>query len=85
MLEVSILLPMALAARAAFATPVQARTPYFVKETHAVPSKWIETGRADRSHMLHLQIGLKQGNFEELESHLYEGMVICRLVKSVPS
>ncbi|KAN0101851.1 putative Tripeptidyl-peptidase SED2 [Hyaloscypha variabilis] len=72
MLELSFLFSVALATRAAFATPNRARTPYSIKETHAVPSKWTETGRADSSHMLHLQIGLKQGNFKELERHLYE-------------
>ena len=85
MLGFSILFPMALATPTAFAALIQARTPYSVKEAHTVPSKWTEAGRADRSHMLHLQIGLKQGNFEELERHLYEGMIFCRWGKRVLS
>jgi tripeptidyl-peptidase-1 len=73
MLDFSIFLSVAIAAQGAFGTPIRARTPYSVKETHSVPRKWTPIGRADGSHMLHLQIGLKQGNFEELERHLYEG------------
>jgi tripeptidyl-peptidase-1 len=76
MLGLSIFLSVAVAAQAALGTPIRARTPYSVKETHSVPSKWTPTGRADGSHKLHLQIGLKQGNFEELERHLYEGMPV---------
>jgi hypothetical protein len=80
MLDLSIFLSVAIAAQAVLGTPIRARTAYFVKETHPVPRKWTPTRRADGSHMLHLQIGLKQGNFE-LERHLYEGMALfaaCR-------
>jgi tripeptidyl-peptidase-1 len=30
--------------------------------------------RAPGDHMLHMQIGLKQERFDELERHLYEGI-----------
>jgi tripeptidyl-peptidase I len=73
MMGPSAVLSVALGAQFAFATAFQARTSYSVKETHSVPSKWSQIGRANRSHMLQLQIGLKQGNFDELERHLYEG------------
>lgn len=71
MVGLSAVLPLALGAQAASRTTV--RTPYSVKETHSVPNKWVQIGRVDPSQMLHLQIGLKQGNFDELERHLYEG------------
>lgn len=61
-----------LAAQAAIATPIKARSPYAVKETHHVPRDWTKMERARGDHVIHLQIGLKQGNFDELERHLYE-------------
>lgn len=73
MLGLSFILSVIVATRAALGTPIRTRTPYSVKETHSVPSRWTQAGRADRGHMLHLQIGLKQGNFDELERQLYEG------------
>lgn len=54
-------------------SPVKVHTGYTVKETHFVPAKWNAVGRPPEDHKLHLQIGLKQGNFEELERHLFEG------------
>ena len=54
-------------------TPIQARTPYAVKETHRAPSKWTSVGDAPGDHVLDLQIGLRQSRFDELERHLYEG------------
>ncbi|KAF4311026.1 putative tripeptidyl-peptidase 1 precursor protein [Botryosphaeria dothidea] len=66
------LLSIAAAAQAALATPIRARSPYAVKETHYVPRQWSKTGRAPESHVLHLHIGLKQSQFDELERHLYE-------------
>jgi tripeptidyl-peptidase-1 len=83
MLGLSAVLSLALGAQAAFGTTVRARTPYSVKETHSVPSKWGQIGRVDPSHMLHLQIGLKQGNFDELERHLYEGTSLYDPARSV--
>ena len=72
MLGASILL--AVLAPAVLATPV-ARSTYAVKETHYVPRKWVQKGRAPKNQMLALQIGVKQGDFDELERHLYEGIV----------
>jgi hypothetical protein len=57
----------------ASASPLQIRTPYAVKESHPVPRKWSRVGPAPAEHVINLQIGLKQGNFNELERHLYEG------------
>lgn len=55
-------------------SPIKARTPYAVKETHYPPPQWQRVGPARAGHMVNLQIGLKQGQFDELERHLYEGM-----------
>lgn len=63
-----------LAPSAVVASPIKARTPYQVKETHFVPRGWKKVERASSDRVMNLQIGLKQGNFEELERHLYEGM-----------
>ncbi len=46
-----------------------------VKETHAPPRRWTRLDRAPKDHVIHLQIGIKQSNFAELERHLYEGMI----------
>lgn len=54
---------------------LQSRTPYSLKDKHHVPRQWKEVGPAPARHIIQLQIGLKQGNFGELERHLYEGMV----------
>jgi tripeptidyl-peptidase-1 len=58
----------------ASASPLRVRSPYAVKETHPVPSHWTEIASAPANHMIQLQIGLKQSQFDELERHLYEGM-----------
>jgi tripeptidyl-peptidase-1 len=73
MLYLSSLLAVAIAAQAALATLIKARTAYEVKEVHQVPRKWSSQGRAPSNHMLHMQIGLNQDKFDELERHLYEG------------
>lgn len=72
MVRLTALLSLAAAAQA-LATPIRARSPYAVKETHYVPRQWSNAGRAPDSHVLHLHIGLKQAKFDELERHLYEG------------
>ena len=64
----------ALLAVFATASPLRLRSPYAVKESHPVPRKWSRIGPAPADHVINLQIGLKQGNFNELERHLYEGM-----------
>lgn len=74
MVRLAALLSLVAAAQAALASPIRARTPHAVKETHYVPRKWTQVGRAPESHVVHLHIGLKQGQFAELERHLYEGM-----------
>ncbi|EDU49987.1 tripeptidyl-peptidase 1 precursor [Pyrenophora tritici-repentis] len=63
---------VAIAASDALASPVKARSPYAVKETHYVPREWQKLGRAHGAKTIQLQIGLKQGRFEELDRHLHE-------------
>jgi len=65
---------VAFAASDALASPVKARSPYAVKETHYVPREWQKLGRAHGARTIQLQIGLKQGRFQELDRHLQEGM-----------
>jgi tripeptidyl-peptidase-1 len=77
MLDLSTFLSIAVAAQAVLGTPIRARTAYSVKETHAIPRRWAETGPAPGNHMLQMQIGLKQSNFDQLERHLYEGLPSC--------
>lgn len=74
MLGASVFLTVAVAVQAVFGSPIQSRTAYAVKETHRVPRKWAKMGRAPTEQMLNLQIGVKQGQFDELERHLYEGV-----------
>jgi tripeptidyl-peptidase-1 len=76
MLGASILLTVAIAAQTVFGTPIQSRTAYAVKETHRAPRKWTQLGRAPREKMLYLHIGVKQGQFGELERHLNEGVLV---------
>lgn len=78
MLWLSLL--VAFAAQAAFASPLRARSPYSVKEIHPVPTKWTAVSKAPGNHMLHMQIGLKQEKFDELERHLYEGVRPSNLI-----
>ncbi|KAF2964890.1 hypothetical protein GQX73_g8713 [Xylaria multiplex] len=59
------------AAQVVFATPV-ARPGYSLKDSHNVPRGWTKVARAPADHVLDLQIGLKQSNFDELEKQLYE-------------
>lgn len=72
------------AARNVLATPI-ARSPYAVKETHFVPKEWSQQERAHGAKTIQLQIGLKQGRFDELDNHLNEGEMIddtCDLVQT---
>lgn len=62
-----------LAAHQSIATPI-ARSPYVVKEKHYVPSEWTRLQRSHGGRTIQLQIGLKQGRFEELDRHLHQGM-----------
>ncbi|RDL33939.1 Subtilisin-like protein [Venustampulla echinocandica] len=70
--DISLLCSVAVGAQVVLGTPIRSRTPYNVKETHTAPSKWTKLGRAPSQHKLHLKIGLKQNNFEELSRHLNE-------------
>ena len=69
----SALLAAALAAQAIVASPIRARTPYAVKETHFAPREWTKLGRSNGDNLIQLQIGLKQGKFDDLVKHLKEG------------
>ncbi|KAF2026980.1 subtilisin-like protein [Setomelanomma holmii] len=64
-------LAAAIAARDAFAKPI-ARSPYVVKETHFVPKEWTKQERSHGGKTIQLQIGLRQGRFDELDRHLRE-------------
>lgn len=70
------LLAAAIAAQTALASPIRARSPYAVKEKHYAPAEWTKLGRAHGDHTVQLQIGLKQGNMDELLRHLSEGKII---------
>ena len=59
---------------AASASAFAQRSPYLLKETHNVPPRWKEVGAPASDHVIYLQIGLRQSNFEKLEEHLYEGI-----------
>ncbi|MCJ1442334.1 MAG: hypothetical protein MMC23_002828 [Stictis urceolatum] len=61
-------------AGAAVGSPVQKREyKYALKEEHFAPHGWTDVGPAPGNHLLNLEIGLKQSQFDELERHLYEG------------
>jgi hypothetical protein len=62
-------------------SPVRTRSPYEVKEYHHPPSEWKVMGPAPADHVVHLQIGLRQERFGELERHLGEGMCELSLVQ----
>jgi len=79
MLGALVFLAVAAAVQAVFGTPIQSRAGYAVKETHRVPRRWVNIGRAPADRMLSLQIGVKQGQFSELERHLYEGRRVSLL------
>lgn len=79
MFGASVLLALAIAAQDVLANPIRVRTSYAVKETHRAPQNWVKTIRAPAEKMLNMQIGLKQGNFGALETHLNEGMPSSQL------
>ncbi|CAJ2509324.1 Uu.00g143500.m01.CDS01 [Anthostomella pinea] len=56
----------------ASALPSASFASYAVKERHVVPQAWTESGAADKSQLLNLQIGLKQQNEGVVEQHLVE-------------
>jgi tripeptidyl-peptidase I len=69
----SALLAAVIAAQTAFASPIRARTPYAVKEKHYAPREWTKLERSSGNNLVQLQIGLKQGKFDDLVKHLNEG------------
>ncbi|KAI1342955.1 tripeptidyl-peptidase 1 precursor [Xylariaceae sp. FL0016] len=71
MVGITLLAVAALAAQAVIASPVS-RSPYRIRDSHPVPRHWRRGARAPADHVIDIQIGLKQGNFPELERHLYE-------------
>ena len=68
----SALLAAAMAAHAVVASPIQARSPYAVKETHFAPREWTKLNRANGNKLVQLQIGLKQSDMDGLLKHLDE-------------
>ena len=70
-----------------FTTPLKPIYPYVVKDSHFVPRKWTRLGAAPAEHMIDMNIGLKQSQFDKLERELYEGdpshFFPCRMLQSV--
>jgi len=73
MFGAKILLAVALAAQLSLGSPIKPRSPYAVKDSHFVPDKFSKLGPAPEDHVIELRIGVKQGDFDALEKHLYEG------------
>lgn len=74
MYSATVFLAVLIAAQAVLGSPVQKRAGYTIKETHFPPQKWSKVGKAADDITIHLNIGLKQSSFDELERHLYEGI-----------
>ncbi|KAL8740490.1 MAG: hypothetical protein Q9190_006815, partial [Brigantiaea leucoxantha] len=53
-------------------SPVRSRSSYAVKDSHNVPKKWSRVAEAPLDGTIHLEIALKQSQFDQLERHLYE-------------
>jgi tripeptidyl-peptidase-1 len=51
---------------------VDASTAYALKSFHHAPRKWERLSAAPSDHVLTLQIGLKQGRFDDILQHLHE-------------
>jgi tripeptidyl-peptidase-1 len=62
--------------RSTTSNPISSGGLYSVKESHFVPRGWVEVEDAPKNSIINLNIGIKQGNFEELERHLYEGIPV---------
>jgi len=52
---------------------VNPRSNIRVKESHVVPVNWQRIGFPLEEHVINLRIGLKQGDFAELERQLHYG------------
>lgn len=50
---------------------------YALKERHAIPNRFQRVATAPAEQLIRLHVGLKHGNFEELERQLYESK--CKL------
>lgn len=74
MFGASVLVSVAITAQAVLSSPLQNRAGYSVKETHFIPQKWSKIGKPADDFRIHLNIGLTQSSFDELERHLYEGI-----------
>lgn len=74
----------ALSAGVCVAKPFQNRA-YAVKETHILPRDFTRVGDAPSNHLIRLQVGLKQGRFDELEQHLYESEFEPNSLSRVPT
>ena len=80
-MQLFVLLSTALLAVSS-AKPLLSRR-YVVKETHPVPSEFSRIGGAPGDHLLRLQIGVKQGQFDVLEKHLWESKSAIRTRQDV--
>lgn len=69
----------------AVSSPVKVRSEYGLKDRHVVPSQWRKIDRAPANHIIHLKIALRQGRFDELEQHLYEGTRASNRLESLQS
>jgi tripeptidyl-peptidase-1 len=54
------------------ASPTKRSSFFAVKDALNVPPRWERVGAPSPDHRLRLHIGLKKGNFPQLEKHLYE-------------
>ncbi|KAI9713342.1 MAG: hypothetical protein M1828_001435 [Chrysothrix sp. TS-e1954] len=54
------------------ASPLKSSSSFAVKDSHNLPRSWSRVGDAPADHLIRLNIGLRQGQFEELEKSLYE-------------
>ena len=73
MLRNLLVLALGFGTHLAAGNPIKSRSPLVVKDSHFVPSKWTNVGDAPGDHVIELRIGVKQGHFDALEKHLYEG------------
>lgn len=70
---IALLLPVIGGVTAVPTTPARSSSlRYALKERHAIPNGWTVMAPAAKSHMINLQIGLKQSNQDIIEQHVYE-------------
>jgi len=68
-------------AELANAEPLNRR--YALKERHAIPNRFQRVATAPAEQLIRLNVGLKHGNFDELERQLYESQYRENLSGSV--